>query len=227
MLLINKLATNIYKEVGNMSATGTLNVETRSNTSSRANKRLRREGYIPGNIFGKDMESIAVKVRQDELRRNITQYGRAAVFKLVLDGNKNYDVMIKDIQFTHLNREFMHVDFHRISLSEETKANVPVKVVGDELYEQRRLVLQLQRDFIPVKGLPQDIPNFIEIDVKDLDAGDTIFVKDIKFPEGITPELEETQLVVSISEAKIHQKAAEEAGEEAATEVAAPAQEEQ
>ncbi|MGI6733950.1 MAG: 50S ribosomal protein L25 [Anaerovoracaceae bacterium] len=196
-----------------MSNTGTLIVETRTDTSSQANRRLRKAGYVPGNIFGKDMESIAVKIRKDELRKNIAEHGRAAVFKLVLDGSKNYNVMIKDIQLTHVNREFMHVDFHKISLSEETKANVPVKILGDELYEQRRLLLQLQRDMIPVKGLPQDIPNFIEIDVKDLDAGDTIFVKDIKFPGGITPDLEETQLVVSISEAKIHQKAADEEAE--------------
>jgi large subunit ribosomal protein L25 len=196
-----------------MSNTGTLKVETRTDTSSQANKRLRKAGYLPGNIFGKDMESIAVTVRQDELRKNIAKYGRSAVFQLVLDEDKKYNVMIKDIQLTHVNREFMHVDFHSISLSEETKANVPVKIIGDELYESRRLLLQLQRDFIPVKGLPQDVPNFIEIDVKDLNPGDTIFISDIKFPEGITPDLDETQLVVSVSEAKIHQKSEEEESE--------------
>ncbi len=190
-----------------MNKTGTLQVETRTDTSTQANNRLRKSGWLPGNIYGKGMDSIAVAIRKDELRKSISQYGRSAVFQLVLDEDKKYNVMVKDIQFTHVHQDLMHVDFHSISLSEETKANVPVRVVGDELFESRRLLLQIQRDIIPVKGLPQDVPNFIEIDVKDLDAGDNIFISDIKFTEGITPELDDTQLVVSVSEAKIHQQA--------------------
>lgn len=188
-----------------MSKTGVLKVETRTDTNTQANNRLRKAGWLPGNIYGKDMDSIAVSIRKDELRKNIAQFGRSAVFELVLDGDKKYNVMVKDIQFTHVNQDLMHVDFHSISLSEETKANVPVRVVGDELYGSRRLVLQVQRDILPVKGLPQDVPNFIEIDVKDLNVGDNIFVSDLKFPAGITTELDETQLVLSVSEAKVHQ----------------------
>lgn len=188
-----------------MSKTGVLKVETRADTNTQANNRLRKAGWLPGNIYGKDMDSIAVSIRKDELRKNIAKFGRSAVFELVLDGKKKYNVMVKDIQFTHVSQDLMHVDFHSISLSEETKANVPVRVVGDELYELRRLVLQVHRDILPVKGLPQDVPNFIEIDVKDLDVGDNIFVSDLKFPAGITTELDETHLILSVSEAKVHQ----------------------
>ena len=200
-----------------MDNTGVLKVDSRTDTSSQANKRLRREGLLPGNIFGKDMDSIAITIRKDELRKSIAKYGRQAVFQLILDGKKKYNVMIKELQLTHVSREFMHVDFHSISLSEETKANVPLKIVGDELYESRWLLLQMHRDFIPVKGLPQDVPNFIEIDVKDLDHGDNIIIKDIVFPAGIVPELDENQLVISVSEAKIRQQPKEEEVEDTET----------
>ncbi len=193
-----------------MDNTGILRVETRTNTSSQANNRLRKEGYLPANIYGKDMASIAVTIKKDELRKNISKYGRSAVFELVLDEKTKYNVMVKDIQYTHLDHEFMHVDFHSISLSEETKANVPVKVTGDELFGARRVLLQLHRDFIPVKGLPQDVPNYIEIDVKDLNPGDNILIANVVFPPGIVPELDEGQLVISISETKVHQEAVEE-----------------
>jgi large subunit ribosomal protein L25 len=163
------------------------------------------------------MDSIAVTIRKDELRKSIAKYGRQAVFQLILDGKKKYNVMIKELQLTHVSREFMHVDFHSISLSEETKANVPLKIVGDELYESKWLLLQMHRDFIPVKGLPQDVPNFIEIDVKDLDHGDNIIIKDIVFPAGIVPELDENQLVISVSEAKIRQQPKEEEVEDTET----------
>ena len=203
-----------------MSDLSVLNAETRVDTSTQANNRLRKSGYVPGNIYGKGMESVAVSVKKEELRKAIASHGRSAVFELKLDGKKKYTVMVKDIQFTHLIKDLMHVDFHSISLTEETKANVPVKVVGDEMYEARRLLISVQRDVLPVKGLPQDVPNFIEVDVKELNAGDTVFVSDIEFPQGITPDLDETQLVLSVSEAKAHREvdttAAEGTGEEAA-----------
>lgn len=197
-----------------MNNTGVLNVETREDISTQANNRLRKTGWMPGNIYGKSMESVAVSIRKDELRKNIAKYGRSAVFELILDGKEKYNVMVKDIQFTHVSQDLMHVDFHSISLTEETKANVPVRVVGDEMYEARRLLIQIQRDIIPVRGLPQDVPNFLEVDVKELNSGDNIFVSDVKFPSGITPELDDDQLILSVSEAKVHEVATEEEEEE-------------
>ncbi len=202
-----------------MNETGVLRVERRTDTSSQANKRLRKAGYLPGNIFGKDMESIAVTIRMDELRRNIVKYGRSAVFELVLDEKEKFNVMVKDVQFTHVSHDFMHVDFHSISLSEETKANVPIRVVGDELYEARKLLLQLHRDIVPVKGLPQDVPNFIEVNVKELNLGDNLYISNLEFPSGIVPELDEAQLVISVSEAKVHKEVDEETEEDVAVQV--------
>ena len=202
-----------------MNETGVLKVESRTDTSSQANKRLRKAGYLPGNIFGKDMESIAVTIRKDELRKNIVKYGRSAVFELVLDDKKKFNVMVKDVQFTHVDHDFMHVDFHSISLSEETKANVPVRVVGDELYESRKLLLQTHRDMVPVKGLPQDVPNFIEVNVKELNLGDNLYVNDLVLPPGIVLELDETQLVISVSEAKVHKEEEEETEDDATVQV--------
>ncbi|HZK02059.1 MAG TPA: 50S ribosomal protein L25 [Anaerovoracaceae bacterium] len=187
-----------------MNNTGVLNVETRDDTSTLANKRLRKSGYMPGNIYGKGMDSIAVSIRKDDLRKNIAKYGRSAVFEIILDGKEKYNVMVKEIQFTHVTQDLMHVDFHSISLTEETRANVPIRVVGDEMYVSKKLVLQLQRDVLPIRGLPQDVPNFIEINVEDLNPGDTIFIEDIVFPEGITSDLDETQLILSVTEAKVH-----------------------
>lgn len=204
-----------------MSNLSLLNAETRIDTSTQANNRLRKAGFVPGNIYGKGMDSVTVSIKKDELRKAIASQGRSAVFELKLDGKKKYTVMVKDIQFTHLQKDLMHVDFHSISLTEETKANVPVRVVGDEMFEARRLLIQIQRDILPVKGLPQDVPNFIEVNVHDLNAGDTVFVSDIQLPEGIHPDLDESQLVLSISEAKAHKEVDEEAGAEAGEEGAA------
>lgn len=193
--------------------TAILKITDRKDTSSRANKRLRKTGYVPGNIFGKDIESVSVAVKKDELRKGLIKYGRSALFKLEADGGKTYNVMVKDIQNEPISREFIHVDFQQITLSEEVKANVPIKIEGKEALESKRLLLMRQIDIIPVKGLPQDIPNSIDIDVSGLKGGENIYVSDVKFPGGIVPEINPEQLIISVSEAKAQMVIEEEEAE--------------
>ena len=179
-----------------------LKITRRDAAGSNANKRMRREGLIPGNVFGKGQPSVSVSVRQDELKKGLARYGRFALFKLEADNGRIYDAMVKDIQLDPISREFVHVDFQQIKLSEEVKATVPVRIEGKEALESRRLLMVHQLDAIPVKGMPQDIPNTIDIDVKELKAGDNVFISDIRFPDGIHPEISLEHLIISVTEAK-------------------------
>src|SRR5690606_18094660 len=113
-----------------MKEEGTIKAERRTHASSGTNKRLSREGYLPGNIFRKDMEPIPVLVKKDELNKNLAKYGRNSVYKIDLAGEKAYTVMIREIQHLAVMGGDLHVDFQKIVLSEETKAAIPVKVVG-------------------------------------------------------------------------------------------------
>lgn len=181
-----------------------IKIEKRTVSGGRANKRLRNSGFLPGNIYSRDMESIAVMVKKDELRKKLMKLGRSAIFKLELDGEKTYNAMVKDIQVEPLSGQYLHVDFQQVSLSEEIKANVSIRIEGRETLEMKKLMLLRQIDVIPVKGLPQDIPNAIDIDVSNMVSGDIILISDIKFPEGIISEMSAEQLVVSVSEPKEH-----------------------
>lgn len=193
-----------------MAEIGILRVEERVSNAG-ANKRIRREGQVPGNIFGKGTESISVAVRKDELRRALNKFGRNAVFKLSDDNNKEFTVMVKEIQFTPLVNEFQHVDFQLVSLTEETKSEVPVRVIGKESVEAKRLIIMLQTDFINVKGLPQDIPDSIELDVSNMVVGDVVTVKDLVLPKGIVAEDDSEHVILSINESRT--QAAEADGE--------------
>ena len=144
----------------------------------------------------------------------IVKLGRAAVFKLDTEGEKIFNVMVKDIQIAPLNGDFLHVDFIQISLTEEIKADVVIRIIGREHLEAKRYLLNRAMDTILVKGLPQDIPNEIDIDVSDMEVGDSKNISDIQFPEGIVPEIEPDQLVLSVSEAKAYEEETTE-GEEA------------
>lgn len=195
-----------------MAEISTLQVEKRV-VNTGVNKKMRREGYVPGNIFGKGTESKSVSVRKDELRRALSKFGRNAVFKLNDDSGENYTVMVKEIQLTPLLSEFQHVDFQLVSLTEETKSEVPVRITGKELLESKRLIMMLQTDIVNVKGFPQDIPDVVEIDVSKLNFGDVVTVKDIVLANGVVAEDEPDHVILSISESKTQAVAAEGAEE--------------
>ena len=161
-------------------------------------------------MFGKGQPSVAVTIRQDELKKGLAKHGRFALFKLEADKGGLFDAMVKDIQVDPITREYVHVDFQQIKMSEEVKATVPVRIEGRESLEFRKLLLVHQMDAIPVKGMPQDIPNSLDIDGSKLNAGDNVFVGDIPYPAGIVPEINPELLVLSVSEAKVNRAESEE-----------------
>ncbi|MGI6731411.1 MAG: 50S ribosomal protein L25 [Anaerovoracaceae bacterium] len=204
-----------------MKEIGIIHVEKRNETNSRLSKKLRQGGLVPGNVSGKGMESIPVAVKMDELRKSIAKYGRNSVFKLDVDGEE-HSIMIREIQYSPVKKDVLHVDFQAVSFTEEIKADIAVRVLGREQVELKRLILLQHLDTIPVKGLPQDIPEGIDVDVSELLAGDNFFVSDLKLPNGITPELDGEHLILSIGEAKTaagsdeDEEATEDAEEQAA-----------
>lgn len=196
-----------------MKEMGTINIERRSETSTNSNRRLRESGFVPGNISGKGMESIPVSIKKDEFRRALISYGRNSVFKLDVPGDENYTVIVKEIQNKPIINDYLHVDFQKISLTEEIKTEVAVRFIGQEMIEAKRLLLMRQLDMIPVIGLPQSIPDEIEIDVSNLNVGETVTIGDIKFPEGIVPELDVDQVIASVNASRVQEAEVEEGAE--------------
>jgi len=183
-----------------MKETGIIKIEKRDVVNSRTSKKLRQKGYLPGNVYGKGIESMSIIVKEDELKKSLVEFGKNNLFNLVLEGKEFSTVIIKDIQNSPVKGVPIHVDFQQISLTEEINAEVNIKIIGKELIELKKLLLIRQIDTIPVRGLPQNIPDEIEIDVSNLNAGDSINVGSIKFPKGIVPEIELDHNVITINE---------------------------
>ena len=185
-----------------MQETGIINVEKRVNTSSGENKRLRHNGYIPAILYGKGIEPVPITVKKTELRGKLMKYGRNAVFNLNIPSEDSYSVVVKDIQSDPMIEDYIHVDFQQISLTEEIKANVYIKIIGREVIEAARLNAIQQIDSISVKCLPQSVPQSIEIDISKMTLGESITVGDIKLPEGVTLESDPEQLLITLHEIK-------------------------
>lgn len=182
-------------------AVGVLKIAKREKPNTGTSKKLRRQGYVPASISSKGKESVSVTVKADDLRKGMAAYGRNALFKLEMEG---YSVMsmVRDIQVSPVKGEMLNVDFQEVSLNEEIRADLTIVLKGMDVLEFKKLMALRQTDIITVKGLPQHIPDDIIIDVSNIDKAHNVFLKDVKFPDGIVPEGDPEQIVVSIVEAK-------------------------
>ena len=169
-----------------------LTAQPRTGSGSRAADKLRKKGLVPGIVYGHKEANVSVAVRADELDRAI-RVQHARVLDLQMDG-KGETVLIRDLQWDYLGKEMLHVDFARVSATDRVKVTVPVelrstpKTMGGGVLDQ-------PFHHLHVECSPLSIPDAIRIDVTNLTLGNPIHVRDIQFPEGVTP-LEPPETVV-------------------------------
>lgn len=178
-----------------------MDVEVRNTVGNGSANRLRNTGYIPGVIYGKDIKATPIQIKGSVLFDNLRHFGQNTVYNVSLN-NENMQTVIQDIQVDPLKKEYLHVDLHRISLNEKRDAQVPVKIVGKSKQERYGGVFNQQSDFITVKGLPQEIPEYIEINVSDMKIGDCLKVGELIVPENLEIINNPNEVIVSLTPSK-------------------------
>lgn len=160
-----ELKANIRKAVGNSPARG-----------------LRRQKQIPAVLYGPKTEPILLSIESADLEHILSKGNIGqAILKLVIDNGAtiNKTTMIKELQTHPLSRAPLHVDFYEISMDQKIKVNVPIITTGISKGVELGGVLQIVRRELEVSCLPQEIPEAFEIDVTDLDIGDSVHVEEI------------------------------------------------
>lgn len=182
-----------------------IKIATREKSTKGANKLLRRNGYLPASISCRGKDSISIALKRDEFIKSLRKSGRNSVFKLESSDKNSYTVMVKEIQYSGIKNEYLSLEFQQVSLSEEVNTDVAIKLLGVEILESRRLIVNKQTNSILIKGFPQDIPDAIEIDVSNMKAGDSILFSDIKLADGLTADVDPELLFVSVSESRVQE----------------------
>ena len=210
-----------------MSATFTLTAELRTDTGKGASRRLRHANRVPAIIYGADKEPAMLTIGHDELFHACAD---EAFFSHILtidfDG-KSEQVIIKDMQRHPAKIQITHADFQRIDADHALHVNVPIHFINEETSVGVKAggIISHEMTELEVSCLPKDLPEFIEMDIIDVDVDESLHLSDIKLPEGVSlVELmhgkSHDQSVVSIHLPRgAHE---EEEGEEAAAEAAAP-----
>ncbi len=184
-----------------------LNVEKRSDNELKKNaaRRLRASGYVPGTIYGLNIEPVSIKVNAVKFKDILK--GRSMA-NLILDMHvmddgkeKKETTLIKEIQKHPINSRLIHIDFIRIQMKKEVETSVPIIILNEEestgVKEDGGVIQHSLRE-IHISCLPTDIPENVEIDLLELHLGDTVRVEDVDLGEKIKILSNPEEVIVSI-----------------------------
>lgn len=170
-------------------------------------KKLRIQGLLPGNIYGKKVKSQAVSVDEKVFRGVFATAGETGLVDLMLEGKK-LPVLIHNVSYHPITNQIIHADFYQVDLKEKVTANVPLAVTGEApAVKDKTGVLLTNLDELQVEALPQDLPDRIEVDISGLvKIDDAVKVTDLKVSDKIKI-LTDTELeVVKIGPLTVKEK---------------------
>ncbi len=193
-----------------------LNTEEKTTIGSRSSRRLRRDGKVPGVLYGLGQDPEIFSVDYGELRGALTtDAGLNALIQLSINGT-NQLTILKTLQRHPVKDEVIHVDFVRVDPKQELAVEVPIVLEGvaKKVTDQNGMVDQTMFS-LSVLSLPDAIPNELTADVSELEINDAIRVSDVVLPEGVRTEVdpEEAIAVGTVTRSTMESMAAEEAAE--------------
>lgn len=165
-------------------------------------KKLRKEGLIPANIFGKKIKSQSLSLDKKEFEKVFEKVGETRIVNLEVEGEKGgRPVMIQNLQRNPVTEEILHADLRQVILTEKVTADIPVEMTGEAPAAEQKLGILIQNiSEIEVEALPLDLPEKFVVDVSGLvNVGDEILVESIKIDKSkVELKIDANQVVVKI-----------------------------
>jgi large subunit ribosomal protein L25 len=140
---------------------------------------LRAAGFVPAVVYGYKTEATPISVNERDLLKTLRITGRNGVMKLQVDGNE-VNVVLNDYQADPLKGTVLHADFLAINMTEELEVSVQIHLVGESKGEKEGGIISQPNFELDIKVKPADIPESYDIDISDLEIGDTLTVADIR-----------------------------------------------
>ncbi len=180
-------------------------------------KVLRKQGKIPGVIYGKEVESTPILIDEIAINRIVRspEY-ESRLYEINIDG-KPVEAIIKKVKFDTYKKRIIHIDFYAVQRGQKIDVNIPIVLIGEAIgISQGGLVEQYVKD-LHIKCLPSDIPEHFDVDITNLNLEEYIKVKDLNIDEKyeILSSLDETVVLIGLpAKAKTVEEAEEVEGEE-------------
>ncbi|MBM7580650.1 50S ribosomal protein L25/general stress protein Ctc [Jeotgalibacillus terrae] len=158
---------------------------------------LRSAGKLPAVVYGYKVENTSISVDEIDLVKTIREVGRNGIIELDIEGNKQ-KVVLSDYQSDFLKDEIIHADFLAVNMSEELTVDVTVHVVGEAEGAREGGVVQTVLHELSISAKPNDIPESFEVDVTDLNIGESFSVEDLRSKYDVTINHEDDETIVSV-----------------------------
>lgn len=165
-------------------------------------KQLRREGWVPGVMYGHGFDSVALQFEERNLTRLLSRVGGSQLIQIDVEGAKEPEMaLVRDVQRDPIRGTVLHVDFYRVQMTERLTAEIPLLLEGESpVIAINEGILLQGLSTIEVECLPGDLVDAIAVDLADLlEVDDSIHVKDLAIPSGIDVLTDPDELVVRVA----------------------------
>ena len=199
-----------------------LHAETRTDVGRSAARKLRARGLVPAIIYGGRDTPQPLQVAAGDINSLMSQAsGENVLVELEIGGDgSTRTALVQEVQHSPVGGEIRHVDFHAISMDEMIEAEIPLEPVGISIgVKTFGGLLEQSLRALAIECLPGDLPDRITVDVSQLNIGDSIHVRDIQFPKGVTPKVQPDLTAFSVLAPVVEE---ERAGAEAEAAAAGP-----
>ena len=175
-----------------------MKVKDRKELGTRKVNHLRKEGWIPGIIYGHGEKSIPIMIQEEELKNVLHNlHSEATLLNLDYEGKK-LKVLMREVSRNPLTEKMLHVDFQHIHENEEVNVHVILEFQGKTKGIEEGGILNIEHRDLIIRCLPKDIPEKIVVDVTDLEIGHSIHIKDLQIPKGVKVEEDPSSTVVNV-----------------------------
>lgn len=178
-----------------------LNLEKRELKSGHGARRQRRNGLVPGVLYGKGLANLLFEVGEMELGREIVSSGEHCILNFNLNGDE-HRALLKEVQRDPVTHKILHVDLEDISECDVIETEVPIQFMGEEWLEKRGAVLQKEKDLVKVSCSADKLPKSIKIDVSKGSMGSVFRYSDLEVGEELSIIDDIKSVIASISNEK-------------------------
>ncbi|MCW4683255.1 50S ribosomal protein L25/general stress protein Ctc [Bacillus pumilus] len=175
----------------------TLKANKRTDFKRSTLQKIRHSGHVPGVIYGKNTESMAVSLDSIDLLKTLRDEGKNTIITLDVNGETK-SVMVTELQTDPLKNELVHADFQVVDLQREIEADVPVQLIGESKGVKDGGVLQQPLFELSITAKPKDIPQHIEADITNLEVNDVLTVADLSVQSSYQVNNDPEEVVASI-----------------------------
>lgn len=175
-----------------------IKVKDREKIGSNKVKKIRREGWVPGIIYGRGEESIPIKTEVKELQKLIKNLHSEATLITIDHEGEELQALLREVVRDPLTENLLHADFQHIHEDEEVTVHVMVELTGESEGVKEGGILDFVHRQLTVRCLPEDMPEKFVVDISELEIGNSIHIKDLELPEGVQLEEDPQDTIVNV-----------------------------